>query len=282
MKRCPREIVVRELPALTDETTLSVPLASIAAQLPSGKVELSSLQFVGALPGAFIDYFHPIDGVKVPLPLQEILEKLPLARRDNAKETAPASDPPTRIAESNEISEPTAAPVVASPAPHGSSSNTARTSPSATPASAAARARMKTISTSGKLAAAATPKKARGTKKPLKELAQRLASLPGVRGCAIVAHDEHAIAGEFDRGMDLAAVRGLGLQLDSLLRAGEAPVVGNIREAFFPGELASFACCLGADVAVIALLRTQTPLPIVRQELAAAVAALNSKSSPCS
>ena len=76
------------------------------------------------------------------------------------------------------------------------------------------------------------------------------------------------------------AVRGLALQLDSVLRAGEAPVIAGVREILLPGDLASFACFIGADSAVVGLLRTQTPLPIVRTELAAAVASLSSKKSP--
>jgi hypothetical protein len=287
MKRCPRDIVVRELPPLPEQTTLSVPLTSIAAQLPSGKVELTSLQFVGALPGELMDYFHPIDGVKVPLPLQEILEKLPPARREPGKyelatpDLAPAAAQPASSFEAAGHISPVShasAPAVTPPAPPASLANASALPLLAPPPSAAARARMKVIPTSGKVAVSAT-KRSRTTKKSLKELAQRLASLPGVRGCAIIAHEENAVAGEFDRGMDLGAVRGLALQLDSVLRAGEAPVLAGVREILLPGDLSSFACFIGADSAVIGLLRTQTPLPIVRTEFATAVASLNSKKS---
>ena len=177
MKRCPPDIVVRALPPLDESTTLSVPLAAIAAQLPSGKVELTSLQFVGALPNNYTDYFHPIDGVKVPLPLQEILEKLPTARGEPARQERPVDvkgvELPLPVVALSNV---TATERIPEPA---SSRTSAPAATAAAPSTAAARARMKIIPTAGKVA---TPpgKKTRTGKKWLKELAQRLAALPGM------------------------------------------------------------------------------------------------------
>jgi hypothetical protein len=281
MKRCPRDIIVRDLPALDESARLSVPLAAIDPQLPGGKVELTSLQFVGALPVEYMEFFHPIDGVKVPLPLQEILEKLPRARFDGERSTG------TRTEANAQPATPRSDVVSAKPKELASvpdpqtltASNAMPPPPSATQPesapkpSAAARARSKIIPTSGKVALPLA-KKTCEDGNPSAPIAERFAALPGVRGCAVLAPGSHAVAGEFDRGTDLLAVRTLAEQLDSTLRAGDAPVAPGVREVLLPGETASFACYIGREVAVIALLRTHTPLPMVCTELANAAAAV--------
>jgi hypothetical protein len=53
------------------------PFAPIERQLASGRVEVSSLRFIAALPLDLMKYFEAQAGVKVPLPIEEIFPNLP-------------------------------------------------------------------------------------------------------------------------------------------------------------------------------------------------------------
>jgi hypothetical protein len=56
---------------------VTFPFAPIERQLASGRVEVSSLRFIAALPLELMKYFEAQDSVKVPLPLEEIFQNLP-------------------------------------------------------------------------------------------------------------------------------------------------------------------------------------------------------------
>jgi hypothetical protein len=56
---------------------VTFPFAPIERQLASGRVEVSSLRFIAALPLELMKCFEAQAGVKVPLPLEEIFQNLP-------------------------------------------------------------------------------------------------------------------------------------------------------------------------------------------------------------
>ena len=77
LKRCPSEIIARPLPPIDESVRVTFPFAPIERQLASGRVEVSSLRFIAALPLELMKYFEAQDSVKVPLPLEEIFQNLP-------------------------------------------------------------------------------------------------------------------------------------------------------------------------------------------------------------
>ena len=80
LRTCPREIIVGETPAVSESETIKFPFAPIERQLPNGRVDVSSMRFVAALPPHLRERFRAIEGVRVPLPLDEIFLNLPAPR----------------------------------------------------------------------------------------------------------------------------------------------------------------------------------------------------------
>ncbi len=78
MKRCPQEIIVRPVPPIAESIRVTFPFAPIERQLSTGQVEVSSLRFIAALPLDLMQCFEARAGVKVPLPLEEIFQNLPI------------------------------------------------------------------------------------------------------------------------------------------------------------------------------------------------------------
>ncbi len=89
LARCPDEIFVGERPRVSESVRVAFPFAPIERQLVGGKVEITSLRFVSLLPVGYRRYFQPIEGVKIPLPLEEIFQNLP----GTAPVDAPTEDP---------------------------------------------------------------------------------------------------------------------------------------------------------------------------------------------
>ena len=77
LKNCPRELIVAELPPLAGSERITFPWAPIEKQLPSGLVDVSSVRFIFALPAYLQGYFEAREGVRVPLPLDEVRRNLP-------------------------------------------------------------------------------------------------------------------------------------------------------------------------------------------------------------
>jgi hypothetical protein len=113
---CPAEIITAPLPPVADDVRITLPFAPIDRQLARGLVEVSSRRFVSVLPVALQPFFSPRDGVKVPLPLEEILKNIPAsesAEDEGAPIAPPAADAP--VAEA--VSAPPAVDEVAAVAP---------------------------------------------------------------------------------------------------------------------------------------------------------------------
>ena len=77
LRGCPREILIGELPFVSDSVRITLPFAPIDRQLVKGRVEVSAARFVAAMPIAYRHHFRAGAGVKVPIPLEEIFQNLP-------------------------------------------------------------------------------------------------------------------------------------------------------------------------------------------------------------
>ncbi len=77
LRRCPASILVEKLPAIDETLRVTFPFAPIERQLATGKVEVSSMRFIAALPPELLPFFEAQDGMKVTLPLEEIFQNLP-------------------------------------------------------------------------------------------------------------------------------------------------------------------------------------------------------------
>jgi hypothetical protein len=66
-------------PDVEESLRISLPFVPIERQLASGKVELSTSQFVSALPENLRDHFKSFPDKTVPLPLEEIFQNLPVS-----------------------------------------------------------------------------------------------------------------------------------------------------------------------------------------------------------
>ncbi|MEQ1862735.1 MAG: hypothetical protein ABMA13_22675, partial [Chthoniobacteraceae bacterium] len=114
LRTCPRELIVGELPPIPDEDRISFPWAPIEKQIPGGHVEVSSVRFIFALPAYLQGHLEAREGVRVPLPLDEIQRNLPAPEPESEQagpvvlvEPAAAIVPPTEIVEAApEIVEP--------------------------------------------------------------------------------------------------------------------------------------------------------------------------------
>ncbi|HEV7869127.1 MAG TPA: hypothetical protein VGO90_15675 [Chthoniobacteraceae bacterium] len=93
----PRELVVGTLPNVDENVRITLPFAPIEKQLASGRVEVSSGRFVAVLPPDLQRYFEAREGVKVPLPLEEIFQNLPVPppAPNFAANHEPLSQPPS-------------------------------------------------------------------------------------------------------------------------------------------------------------------------------------------
>ncbi len=97
LRICPRELIVAELPSIPEHDRISFPWAPIEKQIPSGQVEVSSVRFIFALPAYLQGFFEAREGVRVPLPMDEIRRNLPTAAP--AAEVPPLPPEPTIGAE---------------------------------------------------------------------------------------------------------------------------------------------------------------------------------------
>ena len=77
MRTCPPEIIAGDLPAIGEAEVVTFPFAPVERQLPNGRVDVSSARFVAALPPHLRERFRAADGVRIPLPLDEIFLNLP-------------------------------------------------------------------------------------------------------------------------------------------------------------------------------------------------------------
>ena len=91
LRGCPPEIVVGKLPPVDPDVRITLPYAPIERQFANERVEVSSARFVSVLPPELRAHFAPREGVKVPLPIEEILKNLPGAA-DLAPEVAASSE----------------------------------------------------------------------------------------------------------------------------------------------------------------------------------------------
>lgn len=99
LRRCPKELIVGELPVVSPDERISFAWPPIEKQLASGTVEISSVRFIFALPAHLQAYFEAREGVRVPLPLEEIQRNVPrpgdsVPSTDSAP--LPSSDAPAR------------------------------------------------------------------------------------------------------------------------------------------------------------------------------------------
>jgi hypothetical protein len=128
LRRCPREIIVRELPPIAETERVTFPFAPIERQLPTGRVDVSSIRFVAALPLHMHEYFRAIEGVRVPLPLDEIFQNLPglsavapssasMPGSAPAPEPGPQSPPPGGVTFTPASASPFASPPASEAAP---------------------------------------------------------------------------------------------------------------------------------------------------------------------
>lgn len=117
LRQCPREILVGEMPPVDDTVRITLPFAPIDRQLVKGKVEVSALRFIVALPEVYQKYFVAKVGVKVPIPLEEVFQNLPAPKQELTP--VPPTPPPVVLAPSvpPRLSVPEAVPVVEKPEP---------------------------------------------------------------------------------------------------------------------------------------------------------------------
>lgn len=123
LQNCPRDLIVAELPPIGPRDRISFPWPPIEKQLPSGYVEVSSVRFIFALPAYLQGYFEAREGVRVPLPIDEIRANLP-HQAPNEPVAAPAPAPLAAIEPHSEpapasppLPEPPASPEVSAPPP---------------------------------------------------------------------------------------------------------------------------------------------------------------------
>lgn len=77
LRECPKELIVAPLPPINEDDRISVPFAPIEKQLPTGLIEISSVRFVFALPPHLQHCFEAREGVRIPLPVDEVRRNLP-------------------------------------------------------------------------------------------------------------------------------------------------------------------------------------------------------------
>jgi hypothetical protein len=77
LRECPQEMICAPLPPISADEMISVAFAPIEKQLHSGQVEISSVRFVFALPPHLQHCFEAREGIRIPLPINEILRNLP-------------------------------------------------------------------------------------------------------------------------------------------------------------------------------------------------------------
>jgi hypothetical protein len=82
LRQCPREILVGELPQVDDSVRITLPFAPIDRQLVKGRVEMSALRFILALPEVYQKHFVAKVGVKVTIPLEEVFQNLPTPKKE--------------------------------------------------------------------------------------------------------------------------------------------------------------------------------------------------------
>jgi len=104
---CPPEIFVGKLPPIDAGLRITLPYAPIERQFATERVEVSARHFVSVLPSELRPHFDARDGIRVPLPIEEILKNLPgppepAARAGGAPEdaaTLEAADEQVALAE---------------------------------------------------------------------------------------------------------------------------------------------------------------------------------------
>lgn len=78
LKTCPRDLIVADLPPVNESDRISFAWPAIEKQLQSGGlIEVSSVRFIFALPAYLHGYFEAREGIRVPLPLDEIRRNMP-------------------------------------------------------------------------------------------------------------------------------------------------------------------------------------------------------------
>jgi len=78
LKTCPRDLIVADLPSIGEGERITFAWPAIEKQLQSGgPVEVSSVRFIFALPAYLHGYFEAREGIRVPLPLDEIRRNMP-------------------------------------------------------------------------------------------------------------------------------------------------------------------------------------------------------------
>ena len=77
LAQCPDDVFVRERPCVGESVRIELPFAPIERQLIGGRVAMSASQFVALLPPALAPHFAAREGMRIPLPLDEIFRNLP-------------------------------------------------------------------------------------------------------------------------------------------------------------------------------------------------------------
>lgn len=82
LRQCPSEILVGGMPQVDDSVRITLPFAPIDRQLVKGRVEMSALRFILALPESYQKHFVAKVGMKVPIPLEEVFQNLPAPKQE--------------------------------------------------------------------------------------------------------------------------------------------------------------------------------------------------------
>jgi hypothetical protein len=267
LKRCPREMVIGDLPRLDENAQITLPLAQIEQQLPTGKVEISALEFIAALPSAVRQHFRAVEGLKVALPLQEILEKLPPQPQSALTPAAPSHE--IRNGDSGAVEE-RPSPATRSGldmAPDGRIAQNGAAPRMTAP-------RIRPVLVPPLVLPASSPLVSRNAQE-MWQLAGTLVVLPGLRACIIAARGELAHAGELPEGVDPGNIRTLATLLASALRGAPGMPLNGVREIVIQGQAFSLAFFLTADVAIAAVTQARSLVEGVAERLLDAAAELS-------
>jgi hypothetical protein len=260
-------MIIGDLPQFDENAQITLPLAQIAQQLPTGKVEISALEFIAALPSVVRHHFRAVEGLKLALPLQEILEKLP--RRPQSAAFSPAAQSHgIGNGDGSAIEEPSlpTTPSGLDRGPDGIAQNGAARHMAPPP--------IRPLMVPPRVLPASSPGASRNAQE-MWQLANTLVALPGLRACIIAAREEFAYAGELPEGMDPGNIRTLATLLASVLRGAPGTPVNGVREIAIQGHAFSLVFFLTADVAITVVTRARGLVEGVAERLLDAAAELS-------
>jgi hypothetical protein len=107
---CPVEALIGERPRVEDGVRVLLPFAPIESQLASGRVEITAQRFIALLPAKYAACFQGREGVKIPVPLEEIFRNLPGPAAQEPPATPPQAELSQPAAELSPAQRPSAKP----------------------------------------------------------------------------------------------------------------------------------------------------------------------------